>query len=75
MSFVSVFTDDGESGSPNQWRICGNETFENSGIVEIGKLNLKFPIVWLFVKYLESRVTAVRSQPERQKVRCVTVTF
>jgi len=57
--FLIQFTNDSESGSPDQRRICWDKTFVNSGIVQIGKLNLKFPIVGLFVKYLQSSVTNV----------------
>ena len=55
MIFARTPTDDGKSCSSDEGRIGRDEAFVDTGVVQGGKLNLQFPVVWLFVEYLKDK--------------------
>lgn len=70
-----LLTNYGEPGPSNQWRIGGNQALIDALVRQLGKLDLQFPVVGLFVEDLKPRIAAVSRQAKRQQMRGVTVAF
>ena len=56
---LGSLTNNGQSGSSDQRRICRNQTLVDPGVIQGRELDLKLPIVWLFVEYLVTKKTGV----------------